>query len=95
MVTQLRRRPVEITYPGLLDDLPAPSLRAYPRETVFAEKLEAIAQLGIANSRMKNYFDLLAHWRAKARWTRTTFHVLLQRLSSVVKPRFRNRYPLD
>lgn len=52
--------PVEITYPGLLDDLPAPNLRAYPRETVFAEKLEAIAQLGIANSRMKDYFDLWA-----------------------------------
>lgn len=52
--------PVEVTYPSLLDDLPAPRLRAYPRETVFAEKLEAIAQLGIANSRMKDYFDLLA-----------------------------------
>ena len=52
--------PVEITYPGLLDDLPTPNLRAYPRETVFAEKLEAIAQLGIANSRMKDYFDLWA-----------------------------------
>jgi predicted nucleotidyltransferase component of viral defense system len=44
----------------LLDDLPAARLRAYPRETVFAEKLEAIAQLGMANSRMKDYFDLLA-----------------------------------
>ena len=52
--------PVDITYPGLLNDLPTPSLRAYPRETVFAEKLEAIAQLGIANSRMKDYFDLWA-----------------------------------
>lgn len=52
--------PIDITYPGLLDDLPTPALRAYPRETVFAEKLEAIAQLGIANSRMKDYFDLWA-----------------------------------
>lgn len=32
----------------------------YPRETVIAEKLEAIATLGIANSRMKDYFDLRA-----------------------------------
>ena len=46
--------------PTLLDDMPAPSLRIYPRETVFAEKLEAIVVLGIANSRMKDYFDLLS-----------------------------------
>jgi predicted nucleotidyltransferase component of viral defense system len=58
--------PVEVTYPPLLADLPAPMLRAYPRETVFAEKLEAIAQLGIANSRMKDYFDLLALAREDA-----------------------------
>ncbi|MBX3329472.1 MAG: nucleotidyl transferase AbiEii/AbiGii toxin family protein [Nitrospira sp.] len=52
--------PEEAPYPTLLDDLPAPRLRVYPRETVIAEKLEAIATLGIANSRMKDYFDLLA-----------------------------------
>ena len=40
--------PMEMDYPVLLDDLPAPHLRVYPRETVFAEKLEAIAALGIA-----------------------------------------------
>lgn len=52
--------PEEALYPTLLDDLPAPRLKVYPRETVIAEKLEAIANLGIANSRMKDYFDLLA-----------------------------------
>ena len=52
--------PVDVDYPVLLEDMPAPRLRVYPRETVFAEKLEAIATLGIANSRMKDYFDLLA-----------------------------------
>ena len=45
-------------YPTILSDVPAPSLFAYPRETVIAEKLEAIVHLGIANSRMKDYFDL-------------------------------------
>ena len=30
----------------------------YPRYTVVAEKFEAMATLGIANSRMKDYFDL-------------------------------------
>ena len=33
-------------------------LRAYPRETVVAEKLEALVKLGMANSRMKDFFDL-------------------------------------
>lgn len=52
--------PEDVELPTLLDDLPAPSLRIYPRETVFAEKLEAIVVLGMANSRMKDYFDLLS-----------------------------------
>lgn len=43
--------PVEITYPVLLDS-PAPHLRAYPIETVVAEKFHAIVLLGIANSRL-------------------------------------------
>jgi len=58
--------PTEQDYPVLLDELPPPHLRIYPRETVFAEKLEAIASLGIANSRMKDYFDLLALARESA-----------------------------
>ena len=37
-----------------------PTLRVYPRATVVAEKLEAIVSLGMANSRMKDYFDLRA-----------------------------------
>lgn len=47
-----------ITYPVLLDDLPAPQLRSYPKYTVVAEKLHAICLLGMANTRMKDYFDL-------------------------------------
>lgn len=50
--------PEETDYPVLLDDLPAPKLRVYPRYTVIAEKFEAITSLGIANSRMKDFFDL-------------------------------------
>ncbi|MDQ7837993.1 MAG: nucleotidyl transferase AbiEii/AbiGii toxin family protein [Thermodesulfobacteriota bacterium] len=44
-------------FPTLLD-LPAPHLRVYPRETVVAEKFQAMVQLGIANSRMKDFHDL-------------------------------------
>jgi hypothetical protein len=50
--------PESISYPVLLDDLPAPQLRAYPRYTVVAEKFHAICLLGMANTRMKDYFDL-------------------------------------
>ena len=46
------------TYPVMMDDMPAPQLRVYPRYTVIAEKFEAIVSLGMANSRMKDYFDL-------------------------------------
>ena len=50
--------PVDSVYPVLLDDLPAPKLRAYPTYTVIAEKLHAITLLGMTNSRLKDYFDL-------------------------------------
>src|SRR5580698_1148687 len=49
--------PVEIDYPVLLD-FPSPHLRAYPIESVIAEKFQAIVQLGIANSRLKDFYDL-------------------------------------
>ncbi len=50
--------PEEALYPVLLDDLPAPKLRVYPMYTVVAEKFETLVSLGIANTRMKDYFDL-------------------------------------
>jgi predicted nucleotidyltransferase component of viral defense system len=50
--------PEDSVYPVLLGDLPAPRLRTYPTYTVVAEKLHAIALLGMANSRLKDYFDL-------------------------------------
>jgi hypothetical protein len=50
--------PETVRYPTLLDDLPAPSLRAYPVHSVIAEKLHAMVVLGMANTRMKDFFDL-------------------------------------
>ncbi len=43
--------------PTLLD-LPAAKLRTYPRETVVAEKLHGMVMFGIANSRMKDFYDI-------------------------------------
>lgn len=47
----------EINLPVMLD-LPAPRLRAYPRETVVAEKFQAMVLFGLANTRMKDYYDI-------------------------------------
>jgi hypothetical protein len=49
--------PDDVTYPTILT-FPAPILKAYPRETVVAEKFQAMAMLGIVNSRMKDFYDL-------------------------------------
>ncbi len=49
--------PINLTYPTLLD-FPAPALRAYPPETVIAEKFHAMVRFGIVNSRMKDFFDV-------------------------------------
>jgi predicted nucleotidyltransferase component of viral defense system len=49
--------PEEIIFPVMLG-MAAPKLRAYSRETVVAEKLEAMVKLGMLNSRFKDYFDL-------------------------------------
>jgi len=57
--------PVEVDYPTLLP-FSAPRIRAYPRETVIAEKFQALVGLGMANSRMKDLFDLDAMARALA-----------------------------
>lgn len=47
----------EMELPVLLDQ-PPPRLRAYAKETVIAEKFQAMVALGRANSRMKDYYDL-------------------------------------
>lgn len=50
-------QPAEVEYPALLE-FPPPILIAYPKETVVAEKLEALTVLGLLNSRIKDYYDL-------------------------------------
>jgi hypothetical protein len=49
--------PETLIYPTILD-FPAPILSGYSRETVVAEKLQALVQLRMLNTRMKDYFDL-------------------------------------
>jgi len=47
-----------VVFPTLLNDFPAPTLRVYPVYTVIAEKYQAMVMLGMANSRMKDFYDL-------------------------------------
>ncbi len=54
-----------IDYPSLIN-MPTANIRAYPPATVIAEKFQAIVDLGLANGRMKDYYDLWAIPNAKA-----------------------------
>ena len=47
----------EIELPVLLDQSP-PNLRAYSYETVIAEKFQAMVTLGLANTRLKDFYDI-------------------------------------
>lgn len=73
---------VEIAYPALLD-FPPPTLRSYPRETVVAEKFQAMVALGLQNSRLKDFYDLWVLAR--------TFAFEGPALSAAVRATFRRR----
>jgi hypothetical protein len=49
--------PVVLQIPSLLD-FPVPRMRAYPPESVVAEKLETLIRLGMKTSRIKDLYDL-------------------------------------
>lgn len=74
--------PTEILYPALLD-FPSPTLQTYPKETVIAEKFQAMVMLGIANSRMKDFFDI---WSLA-----TTFEFSGTALSAAIAATFERR----
>lgn len=51
--------PVTLSFPSLLGSVSYP-IQGYPLESVLAEKLAAVTELGPGNTRMKDFFDL--HW---------------------------------
>lgn len=56
-----------IEFPSLLSNVaPTPSTGAYPLETVIAEKVHAMAQFGVMNTRVKDYYDILLLSRSHA-----------------------------
>ena len=50
--------PNEIEFQTILEGSSKPCIRAYPPETVIAEKFQAMVDLGMANSRLKDFYDL-------------------------------------
>lgn len=56
--------PMWINFPTLLD-FPSPHLLAYPPEAAVAEKFQAMVTLDIANSRMKDFYDIWTLARRK------------------------------
>ncbi len=51
-------RPEHHIFPSLLPDMPAAKILMYPRETVLAEKFEAMIRFGKANGRIRDFYDL-------------------------------------
>ena len=74
--------PEWLEYPVLLD-MPVPRLRGYARETVVAEIFQAMVDLGKANSRMKDYYDVWIISRA--------FEVDRSRLAAAISATFARR----
>jgi hypothetical protein len=52
--------PEDAEYPTIINGLPAPRLRIYPKTVTIAEKFEAMVKLGRTNSRMKDFHDIWA-----------------------------------
>lgn len=71
-----------VRYPALLD-FPQAEIQAYSMETVIAEKFQAMVELGISNSRMKDFYDI---WKFA-----TEFEIDPQMLKTAVQATFRRR----
>lgn len=80
--------PETSAFPVLLD-FPAPTVRTYPIYTVVAEKFEAMAKLGHANTRMKDFYDL---WFMSRRFDFD--HVILRRAIEATFERRQTRLPV-
>lgn len=75
--------PVQLNYPTLLPESGIPVVQAYSLETVVAEKFEAMIDLSIVNSRMKDFYDVYQ--------ILATQEVNLKNLEEAIRETFRNR----
>lgn len=75
-------KPDSVEFPVILN-FSHPNIKSYTKESVIAEKFEAMVQLGNQNSRMKDFYDvwILSH----------NFNFDIQKLSEAVKRTFEHR----
>jgi hypothetical protein len=79
---------LEAAYPTLLDH-PAPRLWTYPRETVVAEKFEAMLSLGSSNTRLRDFWDvavLAQRFAFDGETLRTAIDATIRRRKTVLGP---------
>jgi hypothetical protein len=74
--------PMKAAYPALLD-FPAPELKGYSMESTITEKFRAMVNLGILNSRMKDFYDVWSLSRV--------FDFTGETLSEAIEQNFKNR----
>lgn len=75
--------PQKLVFPALIDTMPQAEIKAYSLETVVAEKFHAMIVLSLANSRMKDFFDVYR--------ILVTNRVNSEVLSDAIKSTFANR----
>lgn len=75
-------QPVKLGYPTLLE-FPSPELQGYTPETMIAEKLDAMVKLGLANSRMKDFYDV---WKMVKQ-----FQITPEKVAPVIRSVFQDR----
>lgn len=51
-------QPLSLQIPPLLNSFPSVTILGYPPETIVAEKFQILVDLGMINSRLKDYFDM-------------------------------------
>ncbi|NPV69919.1 MAG: nucleotidyl transferase AbiEii/AbiGii toxin family protein [Firmicutes bacterium] len=74
--------PCRIVYPAILD-FPPPELNGYSMESTIAEKFQAMVELGVLNSRMKDFYDV---WLLSQKYAFKG-----EPLSAAIEKTFRNR----
>ena len=85
-------RAIEYNYKTILENENI-KLFTYNNETIIAEKLETILKRNIANSRMKDYYDI--YYFATYKWKDIDFNILKQAVSRTFKHRESEKYLQD
>jgi predicted nucleotidyltransferase component of viral defense system len=73
---------LDVKYPTILD-FPAPTLKGYSKESMIAEKFQAMIKLGELNSRLKDFYDI---WLLSKQFDFNS-HVLAEAITKTFKIR--------